>query len=301
MSGQWAYGVTTVWNRLQTPLLENTLRSLAAAGFDRPRVFADGISPETWARYADVDVDDVSGVTFRDPQVKAYPNWLLGLVELYLRDPCARYYAMFQDDLTICNGTREYVERTAFGPYSNRYLNLYTYRENDSMLYDRPNGWHEAFAGAYHNEGGAKSAGQAGRGAVALVFDNEGVRTLLGSRHLYERMATPCPTCTRNNDYYSGGCSQCGYTGRVVTASYDRSIDGCIVHVMNQAGYREYVHKPSLVQHQGCYTAPGVGYPSTISGQNRRQAQTWRGEAWNPLSLLEVATEPADPARCAGG
>jgi hypothetical protein len=87
---------------------------------------------------------------------------------------------------------------------------------------------------------------------VGLVFTRQGVVELLGSREL-------------------AGRPQNVERGH-------RSIDGGIVHVLNQAGYQEYCHSPSLVQHTGEVSSHG----------NKRfpTAESWRGEGFDLLTLL---------------
>lgn len=93
---------------------------------------------------------------------------------------------------------------------------------------------------------------QKGKGAVALVFDRKTVTTLLGSTHLIER-------------------PQSGRRG-------EKSIDGGIVTALRKAGWREYVHYPSLVQHTGLVSSMG----------NRRHplAPAFFGEGFNATHLL---------------
>lgn len=137
---KWSYGVTTVLERRDHEL-QNTLVSLAAAGFPCPRVFVD------------------------DPRLGCASRWALSLYELYLREPQAELYAMFQDDILVCRNVRQYVERTA---PKDGYINLYTDRSNETVL-DRP-GWQPSL--------------QRGRGALALVFPKDTMVDLLQAKHL---------------------------------------------------------------------------------------------------------------------
>src|ERR1700728_2616698 len=105
---KWAYGVTTVSQRLET-LLPKTLDSLCQAGFPTPRLFVDGFPrPETRSPLPYMS---------RCPKIGAYGNWVLGLWELLLRNPDAERFAMFQDDLIASKRLRQYLEGC---PYPDR-------------------------------------------------------------------------------------------------------------------------------------------------------------------------------------
>jgi len=159
---RWAYGVTTVPQRLGG-LLGETLDSLEDAGFDKPRLFVDG--DKKVGGYANLGLE----ITFRSPAVKAYGNWVLALWELYVRNPIAERYALFQDDILTYHNLRKYLERC---PYPDGgYWNLYTYpvKQRPPPTVDFT-GWHES--------------SQMGRGALALVFDRPTVTSLLASGHL---------------------------------------------------------------------------------------------------------------------
>lgn len=160
---KWAYGVTTVPQRAKD-LLPRTLASLALAGFDRPRLFVDG------------GVHEQLGVeaTYRIPPITApkefyrtgiiptnFGNWVLGIVELYLRDPFADRYAMFEDDLVTYKNLRQYLSLCAYPEKG--YWNLYTMPHNLRLC--KRAGWN--------------LSDQNGKGAVALVLSRNAVVTLL--------------------------------------------------------------------------------------------------------------------------
>lgn len=208
---KWSYGVTTVPSRIKNGLLGMTLESLSFAGFERPRIFLDGggrsLIPDTFT----------NEVTCRIPRAGLYGNWLLSLLELYLRDANADRYAIFQDDLVTYRNLRDYLEAVPFP--TKGYLNLYTFDRSNGGLVPHPN-----YVGFYLSN-------QLGRGALGLVFDNEGVRAFLTARHMIDRC----------RDEFRGW----------------RVVDGAVSETAKQLGYSEYVHMPSLVQH--------VGLQSTIS------------------------------------
>lgn len=232
---KWAYGVTTVPSRFGE-LLPKTLASLEKAGFDQPRLFIDG------CKEIPTDLSSKYQVTNRWPTLRTHGNWVLSMYELFIRSPRADRYAIFQDDFVTYPHLREYLDACEFPEHG--YWNLYTFPQNQKET----KGWY--------------LSNQLGKGAVALVFSNEGVRTLLCQRHLLER---PMDS-TRGH----------------------RSVDGGIVTAMKREGWKEWVHNPSLVQHTGLISSMG----------NRRQelSPSFQGEDWDPRQLLsdpEVKLNPA--------
>ncbi len=215
---KWSYGVTTVPTRRES-LLPRTLASLKAAGFPAPRLFVDGCQDtESWRDEFALEV------TGRWPVIRTFGNWVLALVELYVREPEAHRYAIFQDDFVTYANLRAYLE---WSPYPDRgYLNLYTFASNQAVC---PRGKDGKPA-----EGWFKS-NQMGRGAVALVFDRDAVVALLSRHESALHMAL------RPQDPHRG----------------HRAVDGGVVTAMKKIGYTEWVHNPSLTQHTGKISAMG--------------------------------------------
>lgn len=241
----WAYGVTTVPER-RNRLLPRTLQSLRNAGFDGPRLFVDG--DWDWKSWNDEFKLDV---VCRYPRIRAYANWALALGELYARSPWADFYAIFQDDLVACKGLRQYLEHLPFPEKG--YYNLYTFPVNQQLA---PEGYH----GFYQSNG-------KGLGALALVFDNKAVYTLLTHPDFVSR--------ARHMDR--------GH----------RFIDGGVVTIMFKCDYREYVHTPSLVQHTGTGSPKRRGdsrrftdSESIIGNFRNPLAVSFRGEEFDAMSLL---------------
>lgn len=244
----WSYGLTTVPAR-RGDLLPRTLASLAAAGFDRPRLFVDGANHEMAGGYA---AEFRLPVTAREPALRTAGNWWLALAELYVREPAADRYAVFQDDLVTVRNLRAYLDRL---PYpEGGYLNCLSFLNNEQIVHGKPPGWYEA--SLLSRGGGPEYHGkraQTGRGAVALVFSREAVQALLSSPDFVQRPV----------DVHMGW----------------RRVDGGIVTAMNKQGWREMVHSPSLVQHTGDVSSMG----------NRRhpQAMTFPGEQHDALTWLD--------------
>lgn len=225
----WAAGLITVPAR-KTTHLPRTLESLSKAGFPCVRLFVDGCKDP--AEYAQFGLE----VTTRYPSMRTAGNWMLALAELYLRDPHAERFAMFQDDFVTYRNLRAYLDRC---PYPGKgYWNLYTFPENQALAKGR-RGWYPS--------------NQRGAGAVAIVFNNEATRLLLGHQRMFDRAMNP----------------ERGW----------RFIDGGIVEAMKEAGWREYVHNPSLVQH--------TGRASTIVRKRFIPAVSFRGEEFNAEELIQ--------------
>jgi len=239
MSIEWACGVTAVASRLRDGTLDRTLASLERGGFTDLRLFVDGIKfPIGWnSEYKDLPI------TCHDPALKIQGNFHLALSELFLRQPHADRYAIFQDDLVTYKNLRQYLEEL---PYpKDGYLNLYTFAQNEKPL----NGWYPS--------------NQLGKSAVALVFDNLAVRTLLTSEHWILRHWREARNPDRKWKF----------------------IDGGIVEAFRQAGFKEYVHNPSLVQH--------TGTKSTLGNSRHALANTFRGEDFDAMDLLSEKPLPS--------
>jgi hypothetical protein len=239
---KWSYGVTTVAQR-KVDLLPRTLESLKKTGFGEPILFVDGL--ENGSDYSEFGLPVVPR---GKRNIKTFGNWVLSLWELYLRQPEAKFYAIFQDDFVAGLNLRTYLEKC---DYPDRgYWNLYTFPENEEPEYKTegvtkilrpPNyeGWYES--------------NQLGKGAVGLVFSYPAVQTLLMSLHMIERVKNP-----------RKGCS---------------GVDGGVVTAMNKFGFKEYVHFPSLIQH--------TGIQSSMGSKKHPLARSLRGEDYNYLELLK--------------
>jgi hypothetical protein len=246
MAWKWAYGITTVPSRRDT-YLPRTLESLRAAGFDEPRLFVDGLRhPRPYDQLSNLDI------TIRYPAVGPANNWILSMWELYLRNPQADRYVIFQDDIVTYPNLRHFLDRCVY-PINRRhegiedgYLNLYTSHDNQPFIPPQP-------GTAIPQQGWFKS-NQRGRGALALVFHRSILVRLLGDLNF----------ASRPQD---------------LPAAY-KSIDGGIVRCLGNLGIREYVHSPTLVQH--------IGKVSTIGNMPPpREADFFMGEGFSALELLE--------------
>jgi len=150
----WAYGVTTVPERIDSGLTKQTLDSLANAGFHRPRIFIDGKPTDTSSL-------GTLEKTIHVPPLRTFGNWWATALELYLRQPRADRYAIFQDDFITYRNLRRYLESCTYP--SNGYWNLYLFPENKI---EGKTGWYNS---PLNN----------GKGAVATVFDNATLRHVM--------------------------------------------------------------------------------------------------------------------------
>lgn len=230
---RWAYGVTTVPERYGD-LLPATLRSLTNAGFDRPVLFADGLSnaeAASWEKGFGLEV------VARPTRVRTWGNFVLALQELFVRDPSAERFAMFQDDVQFVRNLRGYLDRVRLP--DRVYWNLFTVPRNQALA---------------EGKQGFFRASQRGWGALALVFSRQGVIDLLSSPHAVER-----PLDAKRGH---------------------KSIDGGIVTALTKAGYEEWCHSPSLVQHTGAEA-------SSMGNRQAPMPETFPGEGYDALELLK--------------
>ena len=240
----WQYGLTTVPARYQTTL-PRTLASLAKAGFPEPRLFVDCVNCKADREYALENLAQYQ-LTMHEPSITLFGNWMLSLWELFLREPNADRYAVFQDDFVTLPNLREYLERCSYP--AKGYLNLYTMKCNADLAPTRlPEG----------QDRGWYKADQRGKGAVALVFNREAAIAVMTHHHMI------------------GHISNVSDPRRRV-----RCVDGGIVTALNKAGWREYVHFPTLTYH--------TGEKSTNVRGRQPQGVGFPGEDYDALRLLST-------------
>lgn len=243
---RWSYGITTTPHRIDT-LLPQTIRSLAAAGFDQPLLGVDNCG--------DCKAFERFGLPFtaRTSHNHNHANWFLTAHEIYYRDPFADYYAIFEDDLVISRGARVYLERTM--TEEKAYYSLFTNPDNERRPHP-PHGWF--------------MANQRGEGAVGLVFHKDAflhllgnVGTLLHARQIVNPRDGRVHRNTRGEEVPHG----------------KEYVDGLIVSAMHQRGYVEWCHSPSIVQH--------VGHDSSAAHRRFPDAPSFRGEEFDLRELIK--------------
>jgi hypothetical protein len=204
--------------------------------------------------------------TCRFPRITPFANWTLGLAELFLRHPKADRFGMFQDDCVAVRNLRGYLDQAEWPEKG--YWNLYTIIDNEKL---KPK---DGSSGFFLSD-------QRGKGAVALVFDRKAVISLLTHQHMVER-AVPFSADEANRCW--------------------RLIDGGLVNAALKAGWKEWCHFPSLVQHVG-------GSESAIDAvaremgqvrarlQHQQQSACFPGEGFDALSLLLAGGEKGPTER----
>lgn len=167
---KWSYGATTCWERVNT-LLPSTIDSLKNAGFDKPVLFMDGDLRARDYEYLRNRFPECEIAT-RSTTLNITGNWILALHELYIRNPHADRYAIFQDDIKLVRGLKDYLSKCEFPNKS--YANLYTFPQNHKKIISHKKGWYEA--------------SRQGLGALGLVFDRRGIQALLGHPHFVKKL-----------------------------------------------------------------------------------------------------------------
>lgn len=241
---EWSYGILTIPSRRM--LLERTISSLRIAGFNRPILFLDGAGHLEATNY---ERDFGLQVVNRMPILRVAANWTLALWQLYLTRPTADYLAIFNDDIITYSNLRAYLESRPVP--GNGYGNLMTVPQSSKRILQAGDNNSSLF-GWYESD-------QMGRGAAGLVFPRSTALALLSSRVLIDK-----PLLTNHKAW--------------------KNIDGTIVTAMNQLGYKEYIHYPSLIDH--------VGAQSSIGNDNIYSDCFW-GERYDATVLLEKGVNNA--------
>lgn len=256
----WSYGITTVPSRI-TDLFPRTLASLQKSGFIAPRLFVDGVSDPSLYSHFNLEV------TYRSPVLRTFGNWILALWELYLREPHADRYAIFQDDFVTYNNLKAYLESCELP--AKGYWNLYTFPPTHQLPPPDRVGWY--------------NSNQRGRGALALIFNREGVTTLLSAKHMIDRPQDNRPSMPKPRFI----------NGILVTPQEEgwtkgqKTVDGAIAESFNQAeGWTEYIHNPSLIQH--------IGKVTSMQNNEHPQAPTFLGESHDAMEFLPCPIYPTE-------
>jgi len=252
----WAYAVTTYTGR-STTLLARTNESLLSGGFIDPILFIDGCNSKD-------DQDDYLGFNnqkvFRSGTVGCYGNWILTLWELYIRNPKAERFIIFQDDIVSVKNLRQYLEAVPVPDQfraGKAYLNLYTAQCNERFIeVERADG----NTGKMISKKGWFNSDCLGRGALALMFHESAMPNLMSGFNMAHRI----------RDYSQG----------------HRSIDGAVMqcHKNQKLTRFEYCHNPSLINH--------TGLRSTIGNAANVTAPTFPGEDVDAMTFLRDTARP---------
>jgi hypothetical protein len=158
-----------------------------------------------------------------------------------VRNPWADRYAVFQDDILVVKGLREYLSRP-MPPKA--YLNLVSHSANEHVMGGF--GWRQAqflydevqrkrLLADSDSDNRHRANLTFGKGACGLVFDAAGVLALLSHESFVGRHV----------DRKKGTCN----------------IDGGVVDCMHSLGYTEMVHCPSLLDHRDGVSTKGHPNP----------------------------------------
>jgi predicted O-methyltransferase YrrM len=158
---RWSVGVVTA-PRMQ-PTLLRCLASLSAAGWDSLHLFAEpGVALPIQSEHI--------RITRRNETIGEWPNWLLGLTELFQRDPTADAYMMVQDDTLFCRGVREFLEAELWPGHRVGMVSVYCPASDVHTAA----GW------------GSLAAGAGLIGALTCIFPSAAVRALLAHPSIIE-------------------------------------------------------------------------------------------------------------------
>ena len=170
----WAVGITTA------PRTENNLRrtleSLSKAGWSDVRIFADAPNPEIQNHKGKPAVHDIPegyAVSHRADWCGAWPNFLMGLHELYQRNPDADVFYVVQDDMVFSRNAREYIE--TIGIPQNGISSIYA-----------PKGAERPGKTGFHKT----SKDRRGIGACTYLIPNRIAQMLLSDRGILRQVAT---------------------------------------------------------------------------------------------------------------
>jgi hypothetical protein len=102
---KWTVGIISTSRKDGAYYLDRTLVSLKNAGWDLSQVV---IYAEPGA-YAPPDFPGY--VVNRRKQYGDWTNWACGLYELLLTEPNTDYFFMIEDDVIVCKGSKDYLEK----------------------------------------------------------------------------------------------------------------------------------------------------------------------------------------------
>ena len=123
----WAVGMLTAPREKST--IDRTLASLCRAGFDQVHIFAEPGSriPGEFRHLP---------VTYQGRKLGNLGNFCTSLITLFMQEPRADCYAIFQDDIEVAAGLKTWCD-TEFWPHGAGLVSLYTCK----IYYAETSGW----------------------------------------------------------------------------------------------------------------------------------------------------------------
>lgn len=158
---RWAVGVLTAPR--PEPTIGQTLRGLRDAGFDDVHLFAEpgSIIPPEFAHWPR---------TVHGRRLGNIPNFFVSLAALFLGQPDADAYGLFEDDFETARGLRAWCDEQ-FWPVGSGLVSLYTCQAHQ----DLEPGWHVRALGTFRTFGG-----------LAFVFRRDVLQAFLGDGRVLE-------------------------------------------------------------------------------------------------------------------
>lgn len=217
----WSIGITTC--KRNNNFTKNLIKKIKMNGWDKISLYAE----------PDSEVDNSVRVINRDMVYGCWTNWICSLYDMYSIDIEADYYCIFEDDIEICLGVKNYLENLL--PSIERFgaISLYT-PSNQSRKSLGLNCIHD-------NSFMAESVW----GTQAIVFSKESLCRFLSSRNVFDHRRIGYGVNNKNRDTALG-----------IWAS--------------KQGEKLFYHNPSLVQHIGKESSINheYHYSSNFVGEN---------------------------------
>ncbi len=242
-----AVGMLTAPRKI--PTIESSLQNVRLAGFSDIELFAE---PGSFIP------DSLQGLRIhqREKRLGNLLNFCSGLSLLLKKYPNAEAIAMFQDDISLARGTREWLE-TQLWPAGAGIVSLFTPRPH----LDRKAGWHLRSPGF-----------QRVCGAQALVFRRDTLEAFLSDPRVFGRLhrndhcddAVVAGWAARTGEKIAYHTPSLAGHGDGVSSIFDgnpdlRNFATPVSSVDRIPGWKES-HRESRVGLMGCNTATGVGY-----------------------------------------
>lgn len=161
----WAVGMLTAPRKNET--LTKSLTSLKQAGFEDVQLFAEPgvVVPDVFQHLP---------ITRNGRSLGVFGNTMAALSSLYLSQPTATAYALFQDDITVAAGLKAWCE-DEFWPSGCGLVSLFTIRE---QIEETP-GWQIARRGFYRTYG-----------AMGFVFRRDVLLEFLSDHRVWSHRLT---------------------------------------------------------------------------------------------------------------